>query len=370
MRFLFFSLVLLLIAGVNFYVFYRLVCMLPPIAVFRGIVAGIGVVMVLCFFGSFFGRAFLPEALVATMYRIGTSWFFIAIYFLMIFLVFDLLRVTHLLPVANVMYKSWWGFGSVVAVVTAIFVGGHINYLNKARVELNLNVAKSGLERPLKIVSISDLHLGYVIGRGEFSKWVDLINKEQADIVLIAGDVVDNTVTPLHKERMAGLFREIQSTYGTYVIPGNHEYIAGIDASLAFFEEAGVHVLRDSYRLIDDRFYVVGRDDRSNRRRQPVQELTGSLDSTKPVIMLDHQPYDLDSVIPHGVDLQISGHTHHGQIWPVSWITNAIYELAHGYLKKGNTHFYVSSGIGLWGGRFRIGTQSEYVVITLGSESQ
>jgi predicted MPP superfamily phosphohydrolase len=99
-----------------------------------------------------------------------------------------------------------------------------------------------------------------------------------------------------------------------------------------------------------------------------LKQLTDPLDKTKPIIVLDHQPYNLEDAEAAGIDLQLSGHTHRGQIWPISCITDAMYEKSHGYLKKGNSHIYVSSGLGLWGGKFRIGTQSEYVVIDLKSD--
>jgi predicted MPP superfamily phosphohydrolase len=150
-----------------------------------------------------------------------------------------------------------------------------------------------------------------------------------------------------------------------YASPGNHEYIAGISKSLAFLKEAGVTVLRDSVALINNAVYVAGRDDRTNAARKSVKELTDTLDKSKLLILLDHQPYQLEQAEKNGIDLQISGHTHHGQIIPLSWITEMIYEKAHGYLKKGDSHIYVSSGLGLWGGKFRIGTRSEYVVIDL-----
>ena len=82
-------------------------------------------------------------------------------------------------------------------------------------------------------------------------------------------------------------------------------------------------------------------------------------------ILLDHQPYHLDEAEKNGIDFQFSGHTHYGQVWPVSWVTDAIYEDAFGPLRKGATQYYVSSGVGIWGGKFRIGTRSEYVVLTV-----
>ena len=109
----------------------------------------------------------------------------------------------------------------------------------------------------------------------------------------------------------------------------------------------------------------MGRDDRSNRKRKSVGQLMQGIDSTRYIILLDHQPYHLEEADQSGVDLQLSGHTHRGQVWPLNWVTRAMYESDYGAYKRGKTDYYVSSGIGIWGGKFRIGTDSEYAVITL-----
>lgn len=129
--------------------------------------------------------------------------------------------------------------------------------------------------------------------------------------------------------------------------------------------DANIKLLRDKTVLIDSLFYIVGRDDKTNPHRKNLDQLMTGVDKTKPVFLLDHQPYNLEEAEQNGVDFQFSGHTHRGQVWPISLITDAIYEDSYGSLKKGGTNIYVSSGIGIWGGKFRIGTQSEYVVITL-----
>lgn len=359
-------LIMLLFLGIQFYVFYRLIHMLPAVMALRSIVLILGIVVVLCLFGYFFGRDIFPQGVISLMYSISTSWIFIAIYFVIIFLVLDILRIVPAFPAEAILYKNLISFVTIVGAVALIFVYGHQKYLNKERIELNLTVNGSGEQTdPIKIVVLSDLHLGYNINREEFIGWVELINKEQPDIVLFAGDVIDFDVRPLYNQNIAEVFKQIESRYGVFTIMGNHEYISGVNNSVEFFGKAGIHLLRDEVKLIDHKFYIVGRDDRSNHDRKPIGELTDSLDKSKPVIVLDHQPYDLEAVVPHGVDLQISGHTHHGQIWPISWITDAIYELSYGYMRKGNTHFYVTSGMGIWGGKYRIGTLSEYVVIHL-----
>lgn len=110
---------------------------------------------------------------------------------------------------------------------------------------------------------------------------------------------------------------------------------------------------------------MVGRDDRSNHQRKKLTEIVSGLDHKKPIILLDHQPFHLKEAEENGVDLQISGHTHNGQFFPGQFFVKRMYDLGYGYMKKGKTHYYVSSGLGLWGPQFRIGTQSEIVVINL-----
>lgn len=110
---------------------------------------------------------------------------------------------------------------------------------------------------------------------------------------------------------------------------------------------------------------IVGRDDRTNRRRRSLREVMAGIDRSKYIIEMDHQPYHLEEAEQNGVDFELAGHTHHGQVWPLNWVTDAIYEKAYGSMTKGRTHYYISSGIGIWGGKFRIGTQSEYVVATV-----
>jgi predicted MPP superfamily phosphohydrolase len=324
---------------------------------------GIGVFVVAAPFIAGFAGGFLPKQLSVLLSRIGTSCFFILIYFLLLFLIMDLIRITRLFPIEKFMYNNWLSLILVVLSVSIVIVSGYCIYLNKKRVELNIAMDKLETGTDIKIVAISDLHLGYNIGSNELTHWIGLINKENPDIVLIAGDIIDNDVRPLYEQNMDSLFREIKSRYGVFTIIGNHEYFN--PKSIDFIHDAGITLLRDSAVVIDSKFYVVGRDDKSNKDRETLDTMIKNLDSSKPVILLDHQPIELYKAEKNNIDLQISGHTHHGQIFPLSLITKALYENAYGYLKKGNSHIYVSSGIGIYGGKFRIGTRSEYVVIHL-----
>lgn len=352
--------------GAYFYVFNRIWQMIPHSMTLKIILIVIALVLLAFPFLSMGLGRYMPTPVVTVTYTIGTSWLIIFLYLLLLFLTLDLLRIADLLPFEKYLKENWIGFGVITACMSLFISIGYIRYLHKDRVELSLPVHKPlHTEKPLKIVLISDLHLGYSIGRKEFESWVKLINKEEPDLLLIAGDIIDNNTQPLLEQGLEDVFREFNAKLGIYAIPGNHEYIAGIDHSLNFLEKAGIHLLRDSAVLVNNSFYIVGRDDRSNPSRKSLNELTAPLNKEKVLLVLDHQPYELEKIPENGVDLQVSGHTHKGQVWPISLITRRLFEKHHGYLRKENSHIYISSGMGIWGGKFRIGTRSEYVVIHL-----
>ena len=206
---------------------------------------------------------------------------------------------------------------------------------------------------------LSDLHIGYHNTRAELSRWVDIINSEKPDYVLIAGDIIDMSMRPLIEERMADEFHRIKAP--VYACLGNHEFFSGESQAQQFYKDAGIHLLRDTFEVTGD-LCIIGRDDRMNFHRKAAAKIFGEADHTKYTIVMDHQPHHLEQAENAGIDFQLSGHTHRGQVWPISWITDYIYECSHGEYQRGNTRYYVSSGIGIWGGKFRIGTQSEYVV--------
>ena len=172
---------------------------------------------------------------------------------------------------------------------------------------------------------------------------------------------------------MAEEFRRLKVP--VYACLGNHEYFSRTPLARQFYQDAGIRLLCDSAAVVDSSLVIVGRDDRTNRHRKEletlVKETRRQVDGQVRdpyVILLDHQPYNLEKAEEAGIDFQLSGHTHRGQVWPISWITDAIYECSWGSHQRGDTRYYVSSGIGIWGGKFRIGSQSEYVVARLKTE--
>ena len=305
----------------------------------------------------------LPLGMATAMYEIGNSWLIIMFYLLMAFLVLDIGRLVHLVP------ATWLkanGITSLVmtGVMLVTFIGGNIHYHNKQRQEINLTTSKH-LDRPLKIVMLSDLHAGFHIPRTEVGRWVDMINAEQADLILIAGDIIDGNVRPLKAQGTAEELKRLNAP--AIACLGNHEYITGLNKALDLLNETGIRILRDD-TLSMGGVTIVGRDDRSNRHRKSVEQLMQGINRGNYVILLDHQPYHLEEAEQNGVDLQLSGHTHRGQVWPLNWVTKKMYECDYGQWRRGGTDYYVSSGMGIWGGKFRIGTDSEYAVITVTPE--
>ena len=324
--------------------------------------------MVGCFLLLFFGlrrqtdNYSLPVAQV--LYEVGTSSVFILLYLVIIFLVLDLGRLVHLVP-RTLLYNNWQMALGIFVLLFAVFLYGNIHYYNKVRVPLELTSSKS-LPKDYKVVMASDLHLGYHNPCKELARWIDMINAEKPDFILMAGDIVDGSIRPLLEENMAEEFRRLQAP--VYACLGNHEYYSGEPRARQFIKDAGIRLLIDEAAVIDSSIVVIGRDDRTNMKRKDVNALMAGVDKSKYVILLDHQPYNLEHSEAAGVDFQLSGHTHRGQVWPISWITDAIYECSWGSHQRGDTQYYVSSGIGIWGGKFRIGTQSEYVVALIRGE--
>ena len=306
----------------------------------------------------------LPLSLAQWSYEIGTSSIMVMLYLVMLFLVLDLGRLMHLVP-RSLVYHNWQSALAIFVMIFGIFLYGNLHYKNKVRVPLELKSSKP-LPREYRAVMLSDLHLGYHNPRQEFARWVDMINAEKPDFILVAGDIIDGSMRPLLEEKMAEEFHRLKAP--VYACLGNHEYYAGEPRAQQFYKDAGIHLLIDEAAVIDSCIVIIGRDDRTNMRRKPVKDLVNGLVNVQSpyIIVLDHQPYNLDRSEAAGVDFQLSGHTHRGQVWPISWITDRIYECSWGSHQRGSTQYYVSSGIGIWGGKFRIGTQSEYVVATIG----
>ena len=225
----------------------------------------------------------------------------------------------------------------------------------------------------MHIVAVSDIHLGTMVNKTKAKRLINIINKLKPDIVIIAGDIIDDNIKVVKYYKLLEYFKELNPKYGVYSCPGNHEYISRAYKDFDYFENNGIHMLKDSAVLIDNKFYIIGRDDIqgksiTNKERKSLEELTKNIDLNLPVFLLDHQPYKLDKTAEHAIDLQFSGHTHNGQMWPFSYITRLIFEQDWGYLKKKKTHFYISSGYGTAVVPIRLSSDSEIISIIVTNE--
>ncbi len=304
----------------------------------------------------------------------GSFWFAAMLYFFLIILLIDLVRASnhflHYLPAdwfVNYAKTKFILLANVSGFVILLIVYGFINASVVRIKTLDISVNKSVTNhKQLNIVLLSDIHLGTIIGPNKLTRIVSKINALNPDIVLFAGDVVDENIKPVIKKNLGKLLENIVSKYGTYAITGNHEFIGGVGPAVEYLEKHKVKFLRDTALLIDNSFWLVGRNDKdmprfTGKNRKSLESILADVDKTHPVILMDHQPFHLEEAARNGVDIQFSGHTHDGQLFPLNYITRAIYHPDWGYRKIDNTQYYVSCGVGTWGPPVRIGNYPEIV---------
>ncbi len=256
---------------------------------------------------------------------------------------------------------------SVILMVILTLAYGTWNARNPIVTNYEITMDKeAGSLKQLRIAMISDIHYGAIIDAQRLESMVKIVNQLKPDLILFAGDIVEGSPTQAETKKLAAIFNEMHAKYGKFAVPGNHDRALRNDKELLYyFKEAGISVLRDDYIRVGNSFYVIGRDDPGHGRRQrrDLSYLVNGVDPSYPLIVLDHQPIDLKKAHENNIDLQLSGHTHRGQIFPSQFITGQIYDLDWGLLKKGSYHLIVSSGYGTWGPPMRIGNRPEVVYV-------
>ena len=255
--------------------------------------------------------------------------------------------------------------------ISLIFIVGYVNASTPKVKNLDITINKSNSDfNTLNVVAVSDIHLGTMVNHTKTKRLIKTINDLNPDLVLIGGDIIDDNLNVVKYFGLLTHFKDINAKYGVYSCLGNHEYFSRAYTDLPYFEKNGIHILKDSSVKIDDSFYIIGRDDIEGekmlgKQRKSLDELTKDIDFDLPVFLLDHQPYKLEETARYGIDLQFSGHTHNGQFWPLNYITGLIFEEDWGYLKKKDTHFYISSGYGTAVVPIRVSNDSEIVNIKI-----
>ena len=287
------------------------------------------------------------------------------LYLFLFVLLLDLLLLINLLfrivPRERIKSRSFRSGGLLVIVCCslAVVVAGIINFNTIRTTEYQITIpGKSSGISHLRIAFVSDFHLQESTGIRFVENFASKIAAIKPDLMLFGGDIVEGD---RRSEKMASferIFSSIKARYGVYGVLGNHEHYAGHDEG-SFFSNSGIVILRDSIVVAGNSFVVAGRNDSHTRTRKSVEEIMGTIPDSLPVILIDHRPTEIGQIGSHSPDVVLSGHTHNGQLFPINLITRRVYELSYGYKKKGETHFFVSSGIRLWGPPVRTTGKSE-----------
>jgi uncharacterized protein len=257
-------------------------------------------------------------------------------------------------------------FGTVFLVMTA----GTLQALRFRTRTVPLPIAKpAGALKTLRAVQFSDVHVSPVLPASRLARIIDRINGLDPDIVFITGDLASDDTPARQLLLMSEALKRLHPPLGVFACTGNHEYYGGLEKTCGAIRAGGVRILEDEAVLVADSFYVAGRRDPTAVQRGgvrvPLSEILAGLDRSRPVILLDHQPIHLEQAAEAEIDLQLSGHTHNGQVFPINVINKGIYELNWGLLKKGPAWIYVTSGAGTWGPPVRLGSTSEIVLFEI-----
>ena len=359
----------------NFYIFMKGYRVVPETGNLRLIYTIIYIVIASAFIAGKFLERNHSSVLTDILNIIGGFWMAFMLYgFLMLFLsdiTALVLKISGILPKNGLLLFRKWAFIVTVGVSLILILYGFINALIPVVKRYDIAIDKpAGEIKTFRIAAVSDIHLGSIIRKRSIRKLSKILKDINPDSVFLLGDIVDGEMGPVLRGDLLSYFACPKCRDGLLAITGNHEFIGGAATTIPYIEKHGIRILKDEVAIIDGNIQVIGRLDRDgsrfyNKQRLPLKDLIKQVDLSKPVILLDHQPFNLEETASAGVDLQLSGHTHNGQMWPLNYITGKIYELSYGYKKIGNTHFIVSSGFGIWGPRVRSGSRSEVLEINI-----
>lgn len=351
-----------------------------------------GIIYGICFVSPIFA-SFLPKnSFTVEVRRFSAYWLGIMLYMILAVIAIDLLRLIlkHTRFKNSILFtsKGLVVIGTAIAIfISCLSVYGNYNARNIKLNTYDVNVNKScGNTKSLKIALIADIHLGYSVGVKQVTKMVNKINKMNPDVVVVAGDIFDNSFNGLDDpEGISSQLKSIKSKYGVFATYGNHDIEEHIMMGFTFWTskpksssqqmddflaDSGITLLKDESVLVNNEFYLVGRRDyarpstKDGSRLSP-SELTKDLDKSKPIFFIDHEPSELQETADAGADIDLSGHTHDGQIFPATIAVHFSWENPCGMIKKDSMYSIVTSGVGVFGPYMRIGTDSEICQINV-----
>lgn len=367
---LFFAIFLLVYGGAHLYIWARLVQPLQLGGVALWLMRVAFALLFLSFPLIHFELRHKSGPLITAASFVSSVWLGMVVYLVLVTYCFDIVRL-YAYP-ADPFGRNQ--IAAVAAIVAAITIYGLASARSIGVTDLRVKMPNlPGHLEGMRIAQISDVHMGLIVRGPRLDKIVTMVNDLRPDLIVITGDLVDAEAL-----QMAGMMRplmRLKSRYGVFAVPGNHEYFAGIERAQAFIEEAGVTMLRNRWVTIADGLQLVGRDDPVSARITGEEvpalgEIMEGTDRSKPTVLLYHTPDStFEELQAHGVHLQLSGHTHKGQLWPFNFIVRVLFKTYYGRFTSGDTTIYVSRGTGTWGPPMRVGARPEITAITLSADS-
>lgn len=362
--------------SLNVYIFLKAMKLLEGKRVWRTIFASLFILEFALYLAGLYLHPILPDNIVRLLWLMGSTWMVFLFYMTLLWLIIDLLLYLNKRKqfMGRYLNENPQMTGAIFFLVTSLSIAtimyiGNYRFRHPTVTELEINIdKKAGDISSLRIVVVSDLHLGYLINKKYTTRYVDLINEQNPDIVLFVGDIIDAEMSPIIEQNMQEDFLRLKAPLGIYSCTGNHEYRYEADYKVTWLNDnAGIKMIRDSAVLVDSSFYVVGREDWIIPSRKDLKTILKeqSVNPSLPIIVLNHTPNDLNEEVEAGADIALYGHTHDGQVFPFNVLTQMMFEVSNGYKKKENTNVYVSSGLGLSGPQYRIGTKSEIAVLNV-----
>lgn len=286
-------------------------------------------------------------------YMIGFYVMFM-LYFLFFIIVQQLLKsfnkLIHIVPNYYIRNRKIISINLTFIVLCAVLITAYGFYVNNNLIVRSYNVTiqkQSSTLDSLKVVCIADLHLKEMTSETFLRGLTEKINNLKPDIIVIPGDVLElyGHDNPETLNTYSNILLNLETTYGIYITNGNHDFQNKMKESFGFYDHSKTMVLKDSLIEVNGKFYVLGLNYRGNHQKRPIDSILQSKAKDLPVILLDHAPYCLEEAISNGIDIQFSGHTHNGQIFPFNYITSSLFENSWGYSKYDKTNLFVTCGV-------------------------
>ncbi|SDB13975.1 hypothetical protein SAMN02910298_00735 [Pseudobutyrivibrio sp. YE44] len=315
--------------------------------------------------------SFLLIALTFTFFYFALGW--INALTIIIFVTFFFLFAEGLGKLIKKIDTKYYWQGWLALLCSVLYLGAGY-YLCVTVVPKDYNLSTEKDLGTLKVAMFGDSHMSTTFDGDGFAKHLKKIEAENPDILLIAGDFVDDGSKNIDMEKACEALGKLDLKYGVWFVYGNHDegYFNHRDFTAEDLRynltKNGINILEDEYTLIDNRFYLVGRLDKGlNSDRMPIADLVKDLDQSKYILVMDHEPADYDAEAAAGCDLVVSGHTHGGQMIPITYIGEwtGVNDATYGYERREKTDFIVTSGISDWALKFKTGTRSEYTIINI-----